>query len=98
MYGSSEDRIRRTPAMTINLPKDVETSIQAAVLSGRFASMDDAMAEAARLLLGTLKSQPETGRPCEVTTSRRKHGQPIATRTEEDVLRQMLADGLITQL
>ena len=37
--------------MTIRLPTDVECSIQAAVTSGRFASVDDAMAEAARLLL-----------------------------------------------
>ena len=37
--------------MTIHLPNDLETSIQAVVQSGRFASIDDAMAEAARLLL-----------------------------------------------
>src|SRR4051812_29841472 len=37
--------------MTIHLPKDLETSIQSAVITGRFASVDDAMAEAARLLL-----------------------------------------------
>jgi Arc/MetJ-type ribon-helix-helix transcriptional regulator len=40
--------------MTIHLPNDLETSIQAAVQSGRFASVDDAMAEAARLLLRTI--------------------------------------------
>ena len=37
--------------MTIHLPNDLESSIQAVVQSGRFASVDDAMAEAARLLL-----------------------------------------------
>ena len=37
--------------MTIHLPYDLETSIQTAVRNGRFASVDDAMAEAARLLL-----------------------------------------------
>ena len=41
--------------MTIHLPKELESSIQAAVLSGRFASVDEAMAEAARLLLKELK-------------------------------------------
>ena len=41
--------------MTINLPADLESSIQAAVRSGRFASIDDAMAEAARLLLRELR-------------------------------------------
>jgi len=37
--------------MTIQLPHDLETSIEAVVLSGQFASVDAAMAEAARLLL-----------------------------------------------
>jgi Arc/MetJ-type ribon-helix-helix transcriptional regulator len=37
--------------MTIHLPEDLEAAIQAEVQSGRFASMDEAMAEAARLLL-----------------------------------------------
>ena len=40
--------------MTIHLPHDLESSIQAAVRSGRFASVDEAMAEAARLLLRDL--------------------------------------------
>ncbi len=45
--------------MTITLPNDLESSIQAAVHSGRFASVDDAMAEAARLLLRELdRGQP----------------------------------------
>ena len=37
--------------MTINLPDDLENSIRAAVEDGRFASVDDAMADAVRLLL-----------------------------------------------
>jgi len=54
--------------MTIHLPNDLETSIQAAVQSGRFASVDDAMAEAARLLLRTITQRPkptptDTGAP-----------------------------------
>ena len=40
--------------MTIHLPDDLESSIQAAVQSGRFASVDDALAEAVRLLLRTV--------------------------------------------
>ena len=43
--------------MTIHLPSDLESSIQAAVQSGRFASIDDAMAEAARLLLRTITQE-----------------------------------------
>ena len=44
--------------MTIHLPENLETSILAAVQSGRFASVDDAMAEAARLLLRQLEQGP----------------------------------------
>ena len=45
--------------MTIHLPNDLESSIQAMVHSGRFASIDDAMAEAARLLLREAKQTPQ---------------------------------------
>ena len=41
--------------MTIHLPHDVESSLQAAVRSGHFASLDEAMTEAARRLLRELK-------------------------------------------
>jgi Arc/MetJ-type ribon-helix-helix transcriptional regulator len=37
--------------MTIQLPPDLESSIKAAVHNGTFANVDDAMAQAARLLL-----------------------------------------------
>ena len=48
--------------MTIHLPNDLESSIQAMVLNGRFASIDDAMAEAARLLLREVKQTPQMPR------------------------------------
>lgn len=45
--------------MTITIPPEVEKSLLAAVRSGRFASVDEAMAEAARLLLRELsRKQP----------------------------------------
>jgi Arc/MetJ-type ribon-helix-helix transcriptional regulator len=37
--------------MTINLPENLESSIREAVQSGQFASVDEAVAEAVRLLL-----------------------------------------------
>jgi Arc/MetJ-type ribon-helix-helix transcriptional regulator len=46
--------------MTIHLPQDVERSIQAAVYSGRFASVDDAMTQAARLLLREIGQEQAT--------------------------------------
>ncbi|SIO55802.1 hypothetical protein SAMN05444166_5144 [Singulisphaera sp. GP187] len=41
--------------MTIQLPKELVSSIEAVVHSGRFAKVDKAMAEAARLLLRNYK-------------------------------------------
>ena len=49
--------------MTIHLPQDVESSIQSAVQSGQFASVDDAMTAAARLLLRSLKQSPQAATP-----------------------------------
>jgi hypothetical protein len=40
--------------MVVHLSKDVERSLEAAVHSGRFASVDEAIAEATRLLLREL--------------------------------------------
>jgi Arc/MetJ-type ribon-helix-helix transcriptional regulator len=45
--------------MTIHLPKNVESSIRNAVINGHFASMDDAMTEAANLLLQQLNQAPD---------------------------------------
>ena len=49
--------------MTIHLPQDVERSIEAAVHSGRFASVDDAMTEAARRLLRDIAQEQPAPRP-----------------------------------
>ena len=43
--------------MTIRLPENLESPILAAVHSGRYASLDDAMAEAASLLVQRLKQE-----------------------------------------
>jgi Arc/MetJ-type ribon-helix-helix transcriptional regulator len=43
--------------MTIHLPENLETPILAAVHSGRYASLDDAMAEAASLLVQHLEQE-----------------------------------------
>jgi len=42
--------------MTINLPNELESSVRAEVASGHFASVDEAMAEAVRLLLQQRKT------------------------------------------
>lgn len=47
--------------MTIQVPKDIENSIQIAVSRGLFASVDDAMTEAARLLLRSLDCKGDAG-------------------------------------
>jgi Arc/MetJ-type ribon-helix-helix transcriptional regulator len=43
--------------MTIHLPENLETPILAAVHSGRYASLDDTMAEAASLLVQRLEQE-----------------------------------------
>jgi Arc/MetJ-type ribon-helix-helix transcriptional regulator len=43
--------------MTIHLPPHIESSIQAAVQCGRFASLDEAMTEAASLLVERLNHE-----------------------------------------
>lgn len=45
--------------MTIQLPDNLEQSVQALVSGGRFASVDEAMAEAARLLIRQVPSVPK---------------------------------------
>jgi Arc/MetJ-type ribon-helix-helix transcriptional regulator len=49
--------------MTIHLPPHIENSIQAAVQCGRFASLDDAMAAAASLLLQQLQREQAQTKP-----------------------------------
>jgi Arc/MetJ-type ribon-helix-helix transcriptional regulator len=46
-----------TIIMTIHLSKELESNILAVVDSGRFASLDDAMSEAASLLLQRVKEE-----------------------------------------
>ena len=50
--------------MTIHLPENLESSILAAVHSGRYATLDDAMAEAVSLLVQRLnQDQAAAGQP-----------------------------------
>jgi Arc/MetJ-type ribon-helix-helix transcriptional regulator len=49
--------------MTIHLPPDIESSIQAAVHSGRYASLDEAMIEAASLLVQRLNQEQARAQP-----------------------------------
>jgi Arc/MetJ-type ribon-helix-helix transcriptional regulator len=55
--------------MTIHLPHDLESSIQTAVHNGLFASVDDAMAKAARLLLQEISQKSVEAKPDLSTTS-----------------------------
>ncbi len=69
--------------MTIHLPEDIETSIQAAVRSGLFPSVDDAMTEAAHLLLRSLRERQRAGR------------EPL---TEEELERKLLETGFLASV
>jgi Arc/MetJ-type ribon-helix-helix transcriptional regulator len=74
--------------MTIHLPHDLESSIHAAVQNGRFASVDDAMAEAARLLLREIgQGQPERVVAADM-------GSIGAMRDAADELDEIVADAM----
>jgi Arc/MetJ-type ribon-helix-helix transcriptional regulator len=76
--------------MTIHLPNDLESSIQAAVHSGRFASVDDAMAAAVRLLLQELNRGPQQTSPS-VTGG---HSDPVlgCMRDDDALMDEIVAD------
>ena len=67
--------------MTIQLPQEVELSIEAAVHRGRFRSVNDAMDKAARLLLRELALELEQERQEEKTNQ-------AASPTPENALRK----------
>jgi Arc/MetJ-type ribon-helix-helix transcriptional regulator len=76
--------------MTIHLPPHIENSIQAAVQGGRFASLDEAMTEAARRLLRDIGQEPPAPKP----------GDPAAPpllgsmRDAADELDEIVADAM----
>ena len=49
--------------MTIHLPPHIENSIQAAIISGRYDSLDAAMTEAATLLVQRLEQEQAQAKP-----------------------------------
>jgi Arc/MetJ-type ribon-helix-helix transcriptional regulator len=55
--------------MTIHLPPHIESSIRAAVQSGRYASLDDAMTEAATLLVERLDREQAQAKPRAAATA-----------------------------
>ena len=62
--------------MTIHLPASLESSILDAVQSGRYASLDDAMAEAASLLLERLKHEQAPAVPEQTPASEESTALP----------------------
>jgi Arc/MetJ-type ribon-helix-helix transcriptional regulator len=72
--------------MTIHLPSDLEDSLRAEVSSRHFASLDDAMAEAVRLLLRDRTQRPGKARP------NTDLGSIVAMRDAADELDEIVAD------
>ena len=76
--------------MMIHLPNDLQSRVEAAVQSGQFATVDDAMAEAARLLLREVErtgsAQPPGG------NHRAAPGSIGAMRDAADELDEIVAD------
>jgi Arc/MetJ-type ribon-helix-helix transcriptional regulator len=68
--------------MTIQLPKDLEESIEAAVHRGHFTSVDDAVAQAARLLLEQVAdSELQTKPSTDAVAGRKPDWEQIQERT-----------------
>jgi Arc/MetJ-type ribon-helix-helix transcriptional regulator len=70
--------------MTIHLPPHIENSIQAAVHSGRFKSVDDAMTRAATLLLQELDQEQ-----AQQSAATSGHGSIGAMHADADLLDQV---------
>jgi len=80
--------------MTIHLPNELEREIQAEVLVGHFASVDEAMAEAVRLLLRRRRQEQEEGKTAEIVP-------PALTEEEladQEVQRRLFAVGLLNEI
>jgi Arc/MetJ-type ribon-helix-helix transcriptional regulator len=69
--------------MTINLPKDVESSINAEVVSGHFASADEAIAEAWRQYLKCRQREATTATPAASHEALAPPCKPIWEEIEE---------------
>jgi Arc/MetJ-type ribon-helix-helix transcriptional regulator len=74
--------------MTIHLPPHIENTIQAAVHGGRFASLDDAMTEAATLLVERLhqeqaQAKPPAASPADAAQARKPIWEEILEMTAD---------------
>ena len=85
--------------MTIHLPPDVENSIVAAVHSGHFASADEAMDKAARLLLRDIEQtklrQGQAGKAAKRAKPAQPQKKPL-TRAQFD--QQLVELGLMSHI
>jgi Arc/MetJ-type ribon-helix-helix transcriptional regulator len=71
--------------MTIHLSKELESNILAVVNSGRYASVDDAMAAAASLLLERIKQeQAQATQPAETLPAGLESRKPIWEVIEQE--------------
>jgi Arc/MetJ-type ribon-helix-helix transcriptional regulator len=74
--------------MTIHLPQNLESSILAAVHCGRFASLDEAMAAAANLLVQRLEQEQAQAKP---SAADRPHDPLLgAWREDADLLDEIV--------
>jgi Arc/MetJ-type ribon-helix-helix transcriptional regulator len=81
--------------MTIHLPESLQADILAAVRSGRYASIDDAMSEAASLLVQRLKQEQAQQHPARVVSSPGLTPEDIA---DQELQRRLLAAGIISEI
>jgi Arc/MetJ-type ribon-helix-helix transcriptional regulator len=80
--------------MTIHLPESLERSILEAVHSGQFPSVDDAMAQAARLLLQQIKQD----RPRHTSDAAGHHAQAEDEPSSQELQRRLFEAGATSEI
>jgi Arc/MetJ-type ribon-helix-helix transcriptional regulator len=80
--------------MTIHLPENLESSICEAVRNGQFPSVDEAMAEAARLLLQQIKQHP----PRHTGDAAGHHAQAEDEPGSQELQRRLFNAGLLSEI
>lgn len=80
--------------MTIHLPENLESSILEVVHRGQFSSVDDAMAEAARLLLQRINQN----RPHDAGDSAAGHTQEAAEPNSQELQSRLFNAGLLSEI
>jgi Arc/MetJ-type ribon-helix-helix transcriptional regulator len=80
--------------MTINLPRDLESSVRAEVLTGHFANEDDMVAAAGRAYLRQWHQEQLTANPSGLGSIGAMHAEP----SSQELQGRLLEAGIISEI